>query len=238
MAHGQNQNSSAMQSALGGAGADLGAQLASLRSQYGLQQSQLGMQPQFENVYQPGQEGMLQQMAGPVMQAGLAYATGGLSGMGAMGRGAMDAYRGMPSGKVQSAYQNLFGPKQQGQQQPMGGQPMQGGAMQGNPFNRLQAQNNYNFDNLQMPGQQQQPMDFNNMTPGQSAGYNLQSMMGTGSQNPYLNQDLSGDPSLYNALGRGASTIGRGVARLGKGVGRAGLRVGRGLQSADTMMPY
>jgi hypothetical protein len=112
MAHGQNQNSSAMQAALGGAGADLGAQLASLRSQYGLQQAQLGQRPQFENVYHQGTEGFLSQIAGPLAQAGLAYATGGLSGLGAMGRGAMDSYRGRPSGATQSAYQNLFGNRQ------------------------------------------------------------------------------------------------------------------------------
>jgi len=118
MAHGQNQNSSAMQAALGGAGADLGAQLASLRSQYGLQQAQLGQRPQFENVYHQGNEGFLSQIAGPLAQAGMAYATGGLSSIGGLGRGMMDQYRGRPSGANQSAYQNLFGNRQQ--RQPMG----------------------------------------------------------------------------------------------------------------------
>lgn len=121
MAHGQNQNSSAMQSALGGASSDLGARLASLRSQYGLQQAQLGQRPQFENVYHQGNEGFLSQIAGPVMQAGMAYATGGLSGTGGFGRSMMDQYRGRQSGASQSPYQNLFGNRQQATSgQPMG----------------------------------------------------------------------------------------------------------------------
>jgi hypothetical protein len=118
MAHGQNQNSSAMQAALGGAGADLGAQLAALRSQYGLQQAQLGQIPQFENVYHQGNEGFLSQIAGPLANLGMSFATGGLSNVGAFGRGMMDQYRGRPSGASQSPYQNLFGNRQQ--QQPMG----------------------------------------------------------------------------------------------------------------------
>jgi hypothetical protein len=62
-------------------------------------------------MYQSGSEGMLQQLAGPAMQAGMAYATGGLTGMGALGRGAMDAYRNKPSGQ-NSAYANLFNRRQ------------------------------------------------------------------------------------------------------------------------------
>lgn len=118
MAHGQNQNSSAMQAALGGAGSDLGARLAALRSQYGLQQAQLGQRPQFENVYNPGSEGFLSQIAGPLANMGMSFATGGLIGSGAFGRSMMDQYRGRPSSATQSAYQNLFANRQP--RQPMG----------------------------------------------------------------------------------------------------------------------
>lgn len=138
MAHGQNQNSSAMQAALGGAGADLGAQLAALRSQYGLQQAQLGQRPQFENVYHQGNEGFLSQIAGPLAQAGMAFATGGLMGSGALGRGAMDYYRGRPSGATQSAYQNLFANRQATSGQPQSN-PMSNWPKQTTPQNIMQS---------------------------------------------------------------------------------------------------
>jgi hypothetical protein len=131
------------------------------------------MQPQFENVYQPGQEGMLQQMAGPAMQAALAYGTGGLSGMGAMGRGAMDSYRGRPSGATQSAYQNLFGNNQQSQQ---------GGASQGQMQQQYQPQQT-------MAGYFNPTTDVKKpwRTPGIRQASNPQAWGG----NPQLNQLLS-----------------------------------------------
>jgi len=55
------QRSSAMQSALGEAGSNLDAQLAALRSQMGLQQTQLGLTPSFESMYMPSTPGALQQ---------------------------------------------------------------------------------------------------------------------------------------------------------------------------------
>jgi len=65
------QRSSAFQGALGGASADLGSQLAALRSQYGLQQQGqmqnllgMGLRPQFESIYQPGSQGVMGQALG------------------------------------------------------------------------------------------------------------------------------------------------------------------------------
>jgi hypothetical protein len=57
---GGGQRSSAFQGALGRAGSDLESQLAGLRSQLGMQQTQMGLTPQFENYYQAAQPGMLQ----------------------------------------------------------------------------------------------------------------------------------------------------------------------------------
>lgn len=57
--------SSRFRGALGAAGAGLEQNLAALRSQYGLQQLGLGLQPTFENIYTPRSEGLL----GPVLQA-------------------------------------------------------------------------------------------------------------------------------------------------------------------------
>jgi len=74
-----NQNSSAMQGALSGARADLDAQLAAQRLQYGLQQSKLGLTPQFDTYHQPESYGFLGQLAPMVAKAALAYGTGGLS---------------------------------------------------------------------------------------------------------------------------------------------------------------
>lgn len=58
-----SQRSSAFQAALGRAGSDLESQLAALRGQYGLQQTQMGLTPRFENTYMPGQPGLLQGIA-------------------------------------------------------------------------------------------------------------------------------------------------------------------------------
>lgn len=61
-AQGGGQRSSAFQGALGQAGSDLESQLAGLRSQYGTQQEQVGLnmlnaglQPQYHQIYQPPQ---------------------------------------------------------------------------------------------------------------------------------------------------------------------------------------
>lgn len=64
---GQNRGSSGLVGQLGAAGSDLESQLAALRSQYGQQQLQLGLRPQFENYLQPG---------------GHTFASGALSGLG------------------------------------------------------------------------------------------------------------------------------------------------------------
>ena len=71
---GSNQNSSGLQSALGAAGANLEERLASLRSQYGLQQLAYGLQPQFENIYKPASEGAIQKLLPYAAKAGAAYA--------------------------------------------------------------------------------------------------------------------------------------------------------------------
>lgn len=59
------QGSSAFQGALGSAGSDLGERLASLKSQYGMEnrrgildQLRLGLTPQFETIHRPAQPGM------------------------------------------------------------------------------------------------------------------------------------------------------------------------------------
>jgi hypothetical protein len=59
------QSSSGFQGALGSAASDLESQLAALRGQFGLQQMQTGLQPQFENIMQPRQPGAIESgMAG------------------------------------------------------------------------------------------------------------------------------------------------------------------------------
>ena len=90
---GDERNSSAFQSALGRSGGDLMSKLAGLRSQYGLQQSKLGLTPQFQTMYQPATQGFLQQIAGPIAQMGLGMATGGAMNAGLMGRGMMNQWR-------------------------------------------------------------------------------------------------------------------------------------------------
>lgn len=85
------QNSSAFQGALGAAGAGLEENLASMESQYGLQQNQqnqqllqlllgLSSQPSFENIVQGGQSGLFQgaaQGAGSYLPLLLSRLTGG-----------------------------------------------------------------------------------------------------------------------------------------------------------------
>jgi len=69
------QRSSAFESSIGNAGANLESQLASLRSQFGMQQLGMGLQPQFEPGWMPRQPGMLEQggqallaQLGPILQ--------------------------------------------------------------------------------------------------------------------------------------------------------------------------
>ncbi len=95
------QRSSGFQSALGRAGAGLEESLAAMRAQYGLQNrgqmmqmGQMGLRPTFENMYHPATQGFLGEMAGPLMQAGLAAGTGGALGAGLMGRTMMNQFKG------------------------------------------------------------------------------------------------------------------------------------------------
>lgn len=92
------QRSSGFQSALGRAGAGLEESLAAMRSQYGMQNrgqmmqmGQMGLQPQFENMYHPQTKGFLGEMAGPL---GMALMSGGMGagiGAGVFGRGMMNS---------------------------------------------------------------------------------------------------------------------------------------------------
>jgi hypothetical protein len=70
------QESSAFGGELGGAASDLESQLASLRSQYGLQQMQTGLKPQFDYYQEQGKPGFLQGAF-----SGAAEGMGGLGGM-------------------------------------------------------------------------------------------------------------------------------------------------------------
>lgn len=78
------QRSSAFQGALGSASADLETGLAALRSQYGLQKAQLGLQPTFENIYLPGTTGLIGGAAQGIGQ-GLGSTISGLAGGGQNG---------------------------------------------------------------------------------------------------------------------------------------------------------
>ncbi len=76
---GQNRATSpAFASQLGQAGANLEEGLAALRSQYAMQQAQLGLSPLFENIYIPGQGGALAPLAQSAGQT-LPLLTQGLS---------------------------------------------------------------------------------------------------------------------------------------------------------------
>lgn len=95
------QRSSGFQSALGRAQAGLSESLAALRAQYGLQNrgqmmqlGQMGLRPSLENMYHPSTHGLLGELAGPAMSAGLGAATGGALGAGVFGRGLMNQYKG------------------------------------------------------------------------------------------------------------------------------------------------
>jgi hypothetical protein len=73
-AMGGGQRSSAFQGALGSASSQLDQGLAALKSQYGLQQQgllqnllQMGMAPEYENIYQPEQPGFLESSGQMIM---------------------------------------------------------------------------------------------------------------------------------------------------------------------------
>lgn len=100
---GGGQRSSAFQGALGQAGADLESQLAAYRSQFGNQQGLqllgLGLQPQFENILQPENQGFLSSLLGSAGQGlgslGTLY---GANQLGLLGGGA-----GAATGATQAA---------------------------------------------------------------------------------------------------------------------------------------
>lgn len=75
MGSGGGQRSSAFAGSLGQAASGLESNLASMRSQYGLQQQQnlmrmlqMALQPQFENLYMPSSQGFLGSMMGSAGQ--------------------------------------------------------------------------------------------------------------------------------------------------------------------------
>lgn len=94
------QRSSGFQSALGRAQSGLEESLAAMKSQYGLQNrgqmmqlAQMGLQPRFENIYRPQTQGLLGEMAGPLLMALLSGGMGaGISG-GMFGRSMMNQAR-------------------------------------------------------------------------------------------------------------------------------------------------
>ena len=79
MGSGSSLSSPAFASQLGQASAGLEEGLAGLRSNMGLQQLQLGLTPQFENVYQQRQPSALESFSGPAIQALLYYLMGNQS---------------------------------------------------------------------------------------------------------------------------------------------------------------
>ena len=66
-AMGGGQRSSAFEGALGQASAGLGTGLSALRSQYGMQQAQMGFQPRFDTDYMQRQPGLIEQGIGPAL---------------------------------------------------------------------------------------------------------------------------------------------------------------------------
>jgi len=81
------QGSGAFRSALGRAGGDLASQLAALRSGRGMQQTQIGLTPQFDTNIVPGTPGYFQKNLSSLEQMIFAMASGGgkLQGGGAFG---------------------------------------------------------------------------------------------------------------------------------------------------------
>lgn len=84
-AFGNGQRSSAFQGALGSAGANLESQLGALRSQYGQQQLQTGLNPHLQ--YSQGSPGFFEQLPDMAMQLALAYLGGNGSWEGKGGGG-------------------------------------------------------------------------------------------------------------------------------------------------------
>ena len=76
------QRSSALPAALAGAGSDMQTNIASMMPQLGLQQLQMGLQPQFESLYQPERMGGLQGLGGSLMQGGMSALMPSLSMLG------------------------------------------------------------------------------------------------------------------------------------------------------------
>lgn len=227
LSHGQNQNSSAMQAALSGARADLDAQLAAQRAQYGLQQSKIGLQPQFDTYHQPESYGFLGQLAPMVAKAGLAYATGGLSEggnfLGSASRSPLDRLFGINEQQPRTTVPNS-GIGQDFTQW----QALEQLKEQGNP------ENSRYKDFFDQNSQNQKPWN---------PGIAQIQRPGAFGANPVLNQLLSRlgnpgvgnyipagnwqqpqdeDPSLYNAIGRGLSPIGRAIGRIPSAVKRFG----------------
>jgi hypothetical protein len=138
-AMGGGQRSSAFQGALGGAGAGLAENLASMKSQYNMQllpilmqMLQMGTTPQYENMYLPGQQGILQSGLESLLHGAGAAAGGALTGGG--------------WGALMSGIQGLFGKKQPGQLPQYGAQPQYfgGGISSGLPSDYLQNRGAFN----------------------------------------------------------------------------------------------
>ena len=116
-AMGGGQRSSNFGKSLGQAGAGLQSMLAAQRAQYGqnqqdfgLRQAGLGQTQKYSMEYEPGQEGLLSKGLNLAAQAGMHYATGGLSGVPAMSN---------LLGQGVEAFKN-YGKKGQGQAQGQG----------------------------------------------------------------------------------------------------------------------
>ena len=117
--------SSALQGALGSAGAGLEEQLAAMKQQYNLARQPLlqnllgmGLQQQYDTSYQQRTPGILENFLGPALQAGG-------QGLGLMG--------GLYGGQAMFGGQNMYGGSGAGQQQ----QQQSGGQSMINPQNLL-----------------------------------------------------------------------------------------------------
>lgn len=79
-AMGNGQRSSAFEGALGSAAGNLHQGLQAQQFQQAFPLLQLGLTPQYQTAHIPGQQGFLQGIAGPALQAAIAGLTGGLGG--------------------------------------------------------------------------------------------------------------------------------------------------------------
>lgn len=127
-----NLSSSAFKGALGNTTSDFYSKLAGLESQYnlgarqqGLRELQQGLQPEFQNLFQPRQQGFLENilanLAQGAGQAGVSYLTGGSSAAGQAGNTANDFFSwlkglfngGGQAGEAQpTSFQSQFQPSQ------------------------------------------------------------------------------------------------------------------------------